>query len=164
MNTWEITNEIRRRIAAESGTLHKQAPLCVALCYPSPYAVAMSSLGFQAIYREIHAHPGASAERVFLPDRVAEQRAARVPLISYEGEKPLAQFSAVAFSISYELELPGILDMLDLAGIPLLREDRDSRHPTVIVGGPLTYGLSHLVFLLGMYLCGAVYSLIFLRS
>ncbi len=138
MNTWEITDGIRRRVAAETGTLHKQAPLRVALCYPSPYSVGMSSLGFQSIYREIHAHPDASAERVFLPDRVAEYRAARMPLISYEGEKPLAQFGAIAFSVSYELELPGLLDVLDLGGIPLLREDRNSRHPLVIVGGPLT--------------------------
>ena len=60
----------RRLLADEQGTLTKVAPLRVALCYPSPYHVGMSSLGFQSIYREIHAHDGASAERAFLPDDV----------------------------------------------------------------------------------------------
>ena len=57
MNSWEIRNQVRQRIAGEEGTLRKGAALNVALCYPAPYLVAMSSLGFQTIYREIHGHP-----------------------------------------------------------------------------------------------------------
>lgn len=138
MNTWDIKSEIRRRLAEERGTLAKQAPFRVALCYPSPYPIGMSSLGFQAIYRQINAHKDASAERVFLPDNVPGHRASRSPLVSYEGETPLAEFDVVAFSVSYELEIPGALEILDLGGIPLLREDRSTSHPLVIMGGPLT--------------------------
>jgi radical SAM superfamily enzyme YgiQ (UPF0313 family) len=138
MNTWDIRSEIRRRLAEEWGTLAKQAPFRVALCYPSPYPVGMSSLGFQAIYRQINVHKDASAQRVFLPDDVQGHRAARTPLISYEGETPLAEFDAVAFSVSYELEITGVFEILDLGGIPPLRADRNASHPPVIIGGPLT--------------------------
>ena len=89
----------------------------------------MSSLGFQTIYREIHAHPDAAAERAFLPDDVAAWRESRVPLCTYESQQPLAQFACLAFSVSYELEITGLFEMLDLGGIPLLREERDERHP-----------------------------------
>lgn len=136
--TWDILSQIRRRVGAEQGVLRKTASLRVALCHPSPYEVAMSSLGYQAIYREICAHHDAVAERAFLPDDPREHRKSRVPVLTYESETPLSDFPVVAFSIAYELELTGILEMLDLSGIPLLREQRTRRDPLVIAGGPLT--------------------------
>ena len=60
MTGWDLLSRIRARVAEEAGTLRKQAPLRVALCYPSTYSVGMSSLGFQTIYREVHLHPGAT--------------------------------------------------------------------------------------------------------
>jgi radical SAM superfamily enzyme YgiQ (UPF0313 family) len=138
VNRWTLLTKVRRRLGEEAGTLVKPADLRVALCYPSPYSVGMSSLGFQTIYREIHEHPGASAERAFLPDRPEDYRAAAVPLFTYEGETPLADFPVIAFSVSYELELAGMLEVLDLSGIPVLREERTARHPLIMAGGPLT--------------------------
>ena len=71
----ESFREIRAaRLAAEVGTLHKQAGLPFALCYPSPYTVGMSSLGFQTIYRGLNALPGIAAERAFLPDDLPAAR------------------------------------------------------------------------------------------
>ena len=67
----------------------------------------MSSLGFQTMYREIHRHPGASAERAFLPENPEDYRKNRVPVLTYESEMPLSDFPVVAFSIAYELELAG---------------------------------------------------------
>jgi len=139
MISWTLASRIRRRIEEEEGTLRKSAALRVALCCPSPYAVGMSSLGFQAIYGEIHRHENATAERAFLPDRIDDYRSTRTPLFSYESETPLAEFPVLAFSISYELELPGVLEMLALSGIPVLRSERGNRHPLVLAGGPLTY-------------------------
>ncbi len=136
---WDLLQPIRTRLADEEGTLRKQAATRIALCYPSPYHVGMSSLGFQTIYREINAHPDATAERAFLPDDVAAWRAARLPLCTYESQQPVTQFACLAFSVSYELEISGLFEMLDLAGIPLLREERDERHPLVLCGGPLTF-------------------------
>src|SRR5262249_12448257 len=75
---WRTALERARALLEdEQGTLFKQAPLRLALCYPSPYAVGMSSLGYQTIYREINLHPGASAERAFLPDDLEEHRRSR---------------------------------------------------------------------------------------
>jgi radical SAM superfamily enzyme YgiQ (UPF0313 family) len=136
--TWSILNIIRQRIGEEEGVLRKGASIRVALCHPSPYYVAMSSLGYQAIYGEIHAHADASAERAFLPDNPEDYRKNHLPVLSYETETPIADFPVVAFSIACELELTGILEMLDLSGIPLLRENRTEKHPLVIAGGPLT--------------------------
>jgi radical SAM superfamily enzyme YgiQ (UPF0313 family) len=138
MNTWTYVSQIRKRVSEEEGILRKTASLKIALCHPSAYRVAMSSLGYQTIYREIHLHPDASAERAFLPDDPKEHRNARVPVITYEGETPLSDFPVVAFSIAYELEITGILEILDLSGIPVLRQDRLENHPLVIAGGPLT--------------------------
>jgi radical SAM superfamily enzyme YgiQ (UPF0313 family) len=138
MNSWDLRAQARRRLEAEEGTLRKQAPLRIGLCYPSTYEIAMSSLGYQTIYREIHLHADATAERAFLPDQPEEYRAGRSPVFTYESETPLAEYPVLAFSLSYELEIPGLLEILDLSGIPLLREERTARHPLILVGGPLT--------------------------
>lgn len=126
-------------LADEQGTLHKVAPLRVALCYPSPYHVGMSSLGFQSIYREIHAHPGATAERAFLPDDVDAFRESRTPLFTLESATPLGAFPVLAFSVAYELELPGLFEVLTLSGLPLLASERGTDWPLVVAGGPLTF-------------------------
>jgi radical SAM superfamily enzyme YgiQ (UPF0313 family) len=136
---WELREEVERRLGDEAGTLRKEAPTRLALVYPSPYHVGMSSLGFQTIYREIHAHPTASAERSFLPDDPAAYRAASTPLFTYESGRPVGEFPVVAFSVAYELELTGLVDCLELAGLPPLREERDERHPLILAGGPLTF-------------------------
>jgi hypothetical protein len=112
MNSWDILSQIRQRVREEEGTLRTPADVRVALCHPLPYAAAMSSLGYQTIYREIHLHPGAAAERAFLPDNPEVYRKNRVPVLTYEGETPLSDFPVIAFSIAYELELTGILEML----------------------------------------------------
>jgi radical SAM superfamily enzyme YgiQ (UPF0313 family) len=131
------------RLAAEVGTIHKQATRAIALCYPSPYAVGMSSLGFQTVYRLLNGMDDVSAERAFLPDDVGRARAAREPLRTYESGRPVGDFRIVAFSLAYELELAGLVDCLDMAGIPALAEERaaqpGSRVPLVVIGGPLTF-------------------------
>jgi len=138
MSAWDIFSCVRQRLAEEEGTLHKQATLRMALCSPSVYPVAMSSLGFQTIYREFHSHGDAAAERAFLPDEPDHYRSSRTPVFTYESETPISHFPLVGFSISYELEISGLLEMLDLSGIPLLREERSARHPLILAGGPLT--------------------------
>ena len=137
--TWALQEQIRARLGDEQGTLLSEAGHKIALCYPSPYSVGMSSLGFQTIYREICGRPGWSAERAFLPDDVAAWRAARAPLVTYETLRPVSAFETLAFSVAYELELPGFFEVLELAGLPLLASERDVRHPLIIAGGPLTF-------------------------
>jgi radical SAM superfamily enzyme YgiQ (UPF0313 family) len=135
--------EIRTsRLADETGTLHKQADLAFALCYPSPYHVGMSSLGFQSIYRALHALPDSTAERAFLPDDVTEARRLSESLCTYESGRPVGDFSVVAFSLASELELAGVVTCLDLAAIPALAAERAAHarmFPLVVLGGPLTF-------------------------
>jgi radical SAM superfamily enzyme YgiQ (UPF0313 family) len=135
--------EIREaRLAAETGTLRKQGDLPIALVYPSPYTVGMSSLGYQTVYRRLNALPGVSAERAFLPDDARAARQSRETLCTYESGRPVGDFPVVAFSLAYELELAGVVDCLDLSGIPALAEERaasPARQPLVVVGGPLTF-------------------------
>ncbi len=130
------------RLRDEVGTIHKQAALPFALCYPSPYAIGMSSLGYQTIYRGLNALPGVAAERAFLPDDAAAARAAGEPLRTYESARPVGDFPVVAFSLAYELEIGGLAECLDLAGIPAFADERAAqpeRHPLVVIGGPLTF-------------------------
>ena len=134
----DLQRTVRERLAAERGTLRKQAPERVALCYPSPYRVAMSSLGFQTVYREINEAPGRAAERAFLPDDVAAFARTRTPLFSYEAERPVGDYPVIAISVAYEIEIAGVIQLLELAGVPPLAEERSDRHPLVLCGGPLT--------------------------
>ncbi|MFL5361579.1 MAG: radical SAM protein, partial [Myxococcales bacterium] len=108
---WDIVEGLRALLADEQGTILHAAPTRIALCYPSPYRAGMSSLGFQAIYRELNSHSGCAAERAFLPDDVAAHRLSRVPLLTVESQTPVGNFGCVAFSVSYELELVGFFEV-----------------------------------------------------
>ena len=118
----------------------KQAPFTVALSYPSPYRVGMSSLGYQRVYRSLMEAPGLACERAFLDDE-CESDAAREPEhpVTYESMRPIDELPVLAFSVAYELEIGGVVRMLEAAGIPARRRDRDARHPLVVAGGPLTF-------------------------
>lgn len=108
------------------------------MVYPSPYRVAMSSLGYQWILEQLAA-AGLSVERVVLPDAPAVWRAKRQVPVSIESLTPLRSFPVLAVSLAYELELAGLIELLDLAGIPVRREDRGPDDPVVVIGGPLTF-------------------------
>jgi len=132
--------ESRRKelLAAEIGTITREAPLKIGLCYPNPYRVAMSSLGYQVIYRIFNSRPFASAERIVLPDDPEEYRRRRLAPTSLETGRPLGDFDLLAFSVSYDLDIPGFFDLLDLGGVPIERKDRRDTDPPVLLGGPLT--------------------------
>src|SRR5438128_6278687 len=136
---WALLDPLRARLADEQGTLSRPGPMRVALCYPSPYHVGMSSLGFQTIYRELNEHEGCAAERAFLPEDVEGHRAARVPVCTVESQRPIGEFAALAFSLSYELELPGLFGMLELSGLRVRASERSDSDPPVVCGGPLTF-------------------------
>jgi len=123
-------------LAAERGTLFKEAETRIALVYPSPYRAAMSSLGYQQIYRTLHAMPHVAADRAMLPDPDEDPEAKFVTL---ETGRPVGSYPMLAYSVAYELEIAGVVETLERASIPPLRDDRDDRHPLVIAGGPLTF-------------------------
>src|SRR5262249_20735227 len=125
----------RALLADEIGTLFKEAASRVALVYPSPYRAAMSSLGYQAIYKALNETPGLAADRATLP----EDSDAGGPLLTLESERPVGEYPLIASSVAYELEIPGPLTCLERAGLPVLAEERDARHAVVAAGGPLTF-------------------------
>jgi radical SAM superfamily enzyme YgiQ (UPF0313 family) len=140
LGSTQLRERIRRRLADETGRIAKQAPFTVGLCYPSPYRVGMSSLGYQRIYRALMEAPGLACERAFLDDE-CEADAARAPEhpVTYESLRSIEELPVLAFSVAYELEIAGVIRMLQAAGIPPRRSERDERHPIVIAGGPLTF-------------------------
>jgi radical SAM superfamily enzyme YgiQ (UPF0313 family) len=140
MTSPTLRDRIRRRLEDERGRLAKQAPFTVALCYPSPYRVGMSSLGYQRIYRALMEADGLACERVFLDDE-CEADAARAPErpVTYESMRPADELPVLAFSVAYELEIAGLIRMLRAAGLPPRRAERSDRHPLVVAGGPLTF-------------------------
>src|SRR5262249_15848667 len=130
----------RALLAAERGTLHKQAETRIALVYPSPYRAAMSSLGYQQIYRVLHAMPGVAADRAMLPDPGPGSDAVRGGgFVALETARPVGGYPMLAYSVAYELEIAGVVDTLERAGIPVLAAERDARHPLIVAGGPLTF-------------------------
>lgn len=137
--TWNVQQAMRRLLADEQGTIRKDAPRRVALVYPSPYRAAMSSLGYQAIYRLLNRMPGMAADRAILPDDAADHAESGVPLLTLEREQPAGAYPLLAFSVAYELEIAGVVDCLRLAGVPALAAERGPQHPLVVAGGPLTF-------------------------
>jgi radical SAM superfamily enzyme YgiQ (UPF0313 family) len=111
----------------------------VALSYPSPYGAAMSSLGYQRIYRAIQEQPLVACERVVLDDEAENDLAVQTHPRSLESGRPMEEFPVVAFSVAYEIEIAGMLRMLEAAKIPPLAAERTERHPFVLAGGPLTF-------------------------
>jgi radical SAM superfamily enzyme YgiQ (UPF0313 family) len=135
-----LYERIRQRLADEVGRIAKQAPYTIGLCYPSPYSVGMSSLGYQRIYRALMEAPGIACERAFLDDECEADaaREAEHP-ITYESTRPIEELPVLAFSVAYELEIAGLVRMLNAARIPARRRERDGRHPLILAGGPLTF-------------------------
>ena len=109
----------------------------VALVYPHEYQVGMSNLGFQIDYHLLTAHPDLTCERVFLPAEAQLQEYSRshTPLLSLESQRPLTDFAAVAFSLSFEPDYLGVLKIRALARIPLLATDRGEHFPAIVAGG-----------------------------
>ena len=127
-----------RRLQGERGNEFAQGGEPLAMLYPSPYRAGMSSLGFQWILTLLR-RAGFAAERAFLPDDPAAWRKSRAPLCTYETRTPLSHFPVIGVSLAYELELAGLIEALELAGIPALRRDRGPHHPIIVLGGPLTF-------------------------
>jgi radical SAM family uncharacterized protein len=117
------------------------ASLRMVLAYPDTYEVGMSNLGLQILYDVVNRRSDALCERVFAPwpDMEATMRARGIPLYALESRRPLADFDVIGFSLPYELNLTNVLNMLDLAGLPVRAGDRDEATPLVIAGGSGAY-------------------------
>ena len=118
----------------------------IAFCFPDAYEIGMSNLGMRILYGVMNNIPGVWCERVFAPwgDMEAELRQAEMPLFALESGDPITDYDIVAFSVGYEMAFPAILNMLDLAHIPLHAADRTGLTPLVIAGGTAMYNAEPL--------------------
>lgn len=116
----------------------QRADVRVAVAFPDAYTIGMSHLGCQIIYWLCNHTPGVCAERVFAPwaDAEAAMRAKRIPLFTWDTRQPVSSADIFAISLQYEMCFTNVLNLLDLAGLPLRAADRDDSHPLVIAGGP----------------------------
>lgn len=116
----------------------ERAQVRVVVAFPDTYTIGMSHLGCQILYWLINHTNGCCAERVYSPWGDAEQvmRSKRIPLFTWDTRQPVASADIFAVSLQYEMAFTGLLQLLDLAGIPLRSAQRDDSHPLVIAGGP----------------------------
>lgn len=112
-----------------------------AFLFPDTYEVGMSHLGMRILYHIINQREDTWCERVFTPwvDMSAEMRKHDIPLFSLESRTPIRDFDLLGITLQYEMSFTNILESLDLAGIPLRREDRTDRDPFIICGGPCAF-------------------------
>jgi len=130
--------------------------LRVALAFPDIYEIGFSHLGLRLLYQRINDHPAYLAERVYAPakDMEEELRKTGLPLFSLETRHPLNQFDVVGFTLQYELSYTNILNMMNLAGIPLKREERGEADPLIIGGGPGSFNPEPLTAFFDLFLLG----------
>lgn len=112
-----------------------------AMCFPDVYEIGMSHLGIQIIYDMLNSFEDVWCERVYSPwvDLDAVMRKEHIPLFALESQEPVKNFDFLGITIQYEMCYTNILQVLDLAGIPLLSSQRSDNDPIVIGGGPCTY-------------------------
>ena len=131
----------------------------VAFCFPDTYEIGMSNLGMRILYGIMNNMEGVWCERVFAPwgDMEEEMRRAGLPLYALESGDPIRDFDIIAFSVGYEMAFPAMLNMLDLAGVPLHASERTELTPLVIAGGTAMFALLALAGDVG---CGSGPSLV----
>ena len=112
-------------------------PLRIALAFPDVYEIGMSNLALPILYQILNDQPDTLAERVYAPwvDMEALLRQHNIPLFSLETRHPLKDFDIIGFSLGYELSYTNVLNMLDLAKIPLFSHQRNDSHPVIMAGG-----------------------------
>jgi len=148
-----------RYIGGEYGQVLKdksQVKTRFAFCFPDSYEIGMSNLGIRILYGVLNSLDGVWCERVYAPweDMEAEMRKNDIPLWAVESGDKLTDFDFVGFTLQYELCYSNVLNMLDLAKIPLLSSERDDNCPIVIGGGPCAYNAEPIADFFDVFFIG----------
>ena len=132
------------------------AKLHFAFCFPDTYEVGMSHLGMKILYAAMNQQPDMLCERAFMPwvDMMDLMKQENVPLFTLESRSPLSAFDVVGFTLQYEMSYSNILAMLELGGIPLLRENRREEDPIVVAGGPCAFNPEPLADFIDAFMVG----------
>lgn len=133
-----------RYIGAELGSTYKDlsnVDLRIAFCFPDIYEIGMSNLGMRILCGVLNEIDNVWAERVYSPwtDMEEQMRARKIPLFTAESGDAVGDFDIVAFTLQYELCYSTALNMMELAGIPLLGSERGEDSPIILAGGPCAY-------------------------
>ena len=128
----------------------------VAFCFPDTYEIGMSNLGMRILYGVMNNIEGVWCERCFAPwgDMEQEMRNANILLYALESFDPIKDFDIIAFSIGYEMAFPAMVDMLDLAGVPLHASERTALTPLVVAGGTAMYNCEPIADFIDLALIG----------
>lgn len=148
-----------RYIGNEFNSIHKERTpgmMSVAFCFPDVYEVGMSHLGMKILYHMLNDRKDTVCERVFAPwdDMEQEMRKEEIPLLSMESAEPVKNFDMVAFTLQYEMSYSNIINMLDLAEIPLRAKERGQKDPFVCCGGPCAYHAEPLADIMDFFILG----------
>lgn len=144
--TEELLEQVERPgqyLGNEWGAARKdfdQAKVRLLLSFPDIYELGMSNFGLRILYQIVNRHPSFMADRTYAPasDMETLLRQNQIPLWSWESRKPAKDFELVGFSLQYELCYTNVLNMLELAGIPVFAKDRVDLFPLLFAGGPST--------------------------
>lgn len=128
----------------------------IALCFPDTYEIGMSNLGIRILYGLANQTEGVWCERVFAPwgDMETELRKADLKLYGLESGDEINDFDMIAFSLGYEMAYTNVLNMLDLAGLPVRSEDRQDLSPLIIAGGTCAYNPEPMADFIDLFIIG----------
>ncbi len=148
-----------RYIGGEVNSIYKEPDFYdvhYCFCFPDVYDVGMCHLGLQILYHELNKPDFVYCERAFAPwtDMEAKMREQHIPLYSLESFTPLKEFDFLGFTLQYEMSYTNILNMLDLAEVPLFSKDRSDEDPLVIGGGPNAYNPEPLADFIDFFYLG----------
>lgn len=127
-----------------------------AFCFPDTYEIGMSHLGMKILYSQFNSREDIWCERVFAPwvDFEEKMRENNIPLFALESRDSIKDFDFIGFTLQYELSYTNVLNMLDLAGVPLRSEDRKALSPLVVAGGPCVCNAEPLADFVDLFFLG----------
>ncbi len=148
-----------RYVGGEYGSVIKdksKIDVRFAFCFPDTYDVGMSHLGMKILYGLKNARENFWCERVFAPEKDFEKlmRENGIPLYALESMDPIKDFDFIGFTLQYELCYTTVLNMLDLAGLPVRAKDRHGLYPIVVAGGPCVCNPEPLVDFIDIFILG----------
>lgn len=127
-----------------------------AFCFPDTYEIGMSHLGMKILYSLINSRKDAWCERVFVPadDMESAMRERQIPLYALESGDPLSDFDIIGFTLMYELCYTNVLNMLELAGLPVRAKDRPALSPLIVAGGPCACNAEPMADFIDLFMLG----------
>ena len=160
--TEELLEQVNRPgqyLGNEWGAARKdfdQASVRLSLSFPDLYELGMSNFGLKILYQIVNSTDGLLVDRSYAPgsDLEAIMRDQKIPLWGWESRRPLKEFELIGFSLQYELCYTNVLNMLDLAQLPVLAEERSDVFPLVFGGGPSSVNPEPMANFLDFFIIG----------